>query len=231
MPVLIGPVQTTDVRARLLLAAGALAGPVYLALGLAQALTRPGFDLTRHDLSLLSNGDLGWIQIGNFLLSGLLVIAGAIGLRRATGAGLADGAGPLLIAIYGVGLIGAGAFLADPALGFPPGTPADAHAISWHGLLHIASGAVGFLALIAACGVYGHRFRTQPEAGWAAYSLLTGLMFLAGFVGIASGSGSTATILGFWLALVLAWSWLTALCLRARASPAPAPAPTLERAA
>ena len=66
-----------------LLTAGAIAGPVYLIVGLAQAFTRPGFDITRHALSLLSNGDLGWIQVTNFLVSGLLVIAGAIGMRRA----------------------------------------------------------------------------------------------------------------------------------------------------
>jgi Protein of unknown function (DUF998) len=59
---------------RILLAAGALAGPVYVGLGLGQALLRPGFDVTRHDLSLLSNGDFGWIQISNFLLRARHVI-------------------------------------------------------------------------------------------------------------------------------------------------------------
>ena len=32
---------------------------------LTQAATRAGFDLTRHPLSALSNGDLGWLQITN----------------------------------------------------------------------------------------------------------------------------------------------------------------------
>jgi hypothetical protein len=36
--------------------------------GLTQAFTRPGFDFSRHTLSLLENGDLGWIQITSFLL-------------------------------------------------------------------------------------------------------------------------------------------------------------------
>jgi hypothetical protein len=134
--------------------------------------------------------------------------------------------GPPLVAVCGLGLIGAGLFLADPALGFPPGTPPDAHAISWH-RLHIVSGAVGFLALIAACVVFAQRFRRRHELGWATYSLLTGLVFLAGFVGIATGSGDSATILGFWLALVLAWSWLTALTLRVLIELAPGGVPTL----
>jgi hypothetical protein len=40
-----------------------------------QARTREGDDPTRHDLSLLANGPDGWVQIANFVLMGLLVIA------------------------------------------------------------------------------------------------------------------------------------------------------------
>lgn len=208
----LAPSPVTLTRALLL--AGALAGPIYLSLGLAQALTRPGFNLTRHDLSLLGNGDLGWIQIGNFLLSGVLVVAGAFGLRRTLRSRQGNTWGPMLIAGYGLGLIGAGLFVADPALGFPPGTPMGATSISWHGLLHIASGGLGFLALIAACGVFSRRFAAQHQPGWAAYSGITGVIFLAGFVGIATGSGNSLTILGFWVAVVLAWSWITAVSAR-----------------
>jgi|GEM_PF-1944360 len=68
---------------KILLACGVVAGPVYLIAGLAQAFTRPGFDITRHDLSLLSNGDLGWIQVANLIITGLLVIASAVGMRQA----------------------------------------------------------------------------------------------------------------------------------------------------
>jgi hypothetical protein len=201
---------------RILLTAGALAGPVYLGLGLAQALLRPGFDISRHDLSLLANGEFGWIQIGNFLLSGVLVIGGAAGLRRSLHTGRARSWGPLLLAGYGLGLIGAGLFVADPAFGFPPGTPADANSISWHGLLHILTAALGFAALIGSCGVFSRRFATDRQSGWTAYSIVTGLVFLAGFVGVASGSGTSWTVIGFWIAVVLAWSWITAISLRYR---------------
>lgn len=199
---------------RALLGCGAAAGPLYLLVGLAQALTRPGFDLARHDLSLLSNGDLGWIQITNFLLSGALVAAGAVGLRRALGSGRGATWAPVLVGIYGLGLIGAGLFSADPALGFPPGTPSDATSVSWHGLLHFATGGTGFLALIAACGIMSRRFTALHQPGWAAFSAITGVVFFAGFIGIAAGAGNSSTILGFWVAVVLAWSWLTALSAR-----------------
>jgi len=34
-----------------------------------QALVRPGFDPTRHAWSLLANGDWGWIQIANVIVT------------------------------------------------------------------------------------------------------------------------------------------------------------------
>lgn len=199
---------------RLMLACGAVAGPFYLVVGLVQAFTRAGFDITRHDLSLLSNGGLGWIQIGNFTITGLLVIVGAAGIRRALRDGRARTWGPVLVGVYGLGLLGAAAFVADPAAGFPPGTPADAHAVSWHGLMHLVSGGVGFLALIVACLLFARRFAGRSETAWAVFSAAAGVVFLAGFFGIASGSGSSATVLGFWVALALVWSWLTALSVR-----------------
>lgn len=68
---------------RSLLGYGPLAGACYLASGLAQALTRDGFDLRRHDLSLLANGPLGWIHILTLMLTGLMTVASAIGVFRA----------------------------------------------------------------------------------------------------------------------------------------------------
>ena len=201
-------------QTRALLICGLIAGPFYLVVGLLQALTRPGFDLTRHDLSLLANGDLGWIQITNLVLTGVLVVAFAVGMRRTLSAGRGRTWGPRLLAVYGAGLIGAGFFIADPAFGFPPGTPADAHTISWHGLLHFVFGGVGFLALIAACFVLARRFAAQRQGGWAVYSRATGVIFFAAFVGIAVGSGQPWSVLGFWFGVVVAWAWVSALAAK-----------------
>lgn len=132
-----------------LLVLGAAAGPLYIGVGALEALTRPGFSLAHHDLSLLSNGALGWVHSTLLVLTGVLVIAGAVGIGRA-----APGSvwGPRLLAVYGAGLCGAGAFRADPMSGFPPGTAAGPPAhVTWHGNLHFVTGAIAFLALIAAC--------------------------------------------------------------------------------
>lgn len=194
-----------------LLSAGVIAGPLYVATSLAQALTRPGFDLTRHPWSALANGDLGWIQVTNFLVTGGLVVAFAVGLRRTLIDGPSRRSAPWLIGIYGVSLIGAGVFRADPVPGFPIGTPATA-TISGHGLAHLGIGAVGFLCLTAACLLLARRFgRTRP--GWAIWTAAAGIVFLGAFVGIASGAGSQATIVTFVVAVVIIWTWLTTFAL------------------
>jgi hypothetical protein len=47
---------------RALLACGVVAGPMYVMVTMAQALTRDGFDLRQHRFSWLTTGDLGWIH-------------------------------------------------------------------------------------------------------------------------------------------------------------------------
>src|SRR5579859_177082 len=133
-----------------LLGYGVIAGPLYVAVVLVQALLRPGFDITRDDVSLLSNGNLGWIQIANFAVTGIMVIACAVGIRRALGNGLATTWAPRLLGLYGVGLIAAGIFVADPMNGFPAGAPIGRPStVSFHGLMHIAAAGLAFLCLIA----------------------------------------------------------------------------------
>src|SRR5687767_9892236 len=96
-----GTARTT----RTLLGCGMLAGPLYLLVYFAQAFARAGFDITRHPASVLSNGDLGWIQITSFFVTGLLLIAGALGMRRALHPGRAGTWGPILFALSGVALM------------------------------------------------------------------------------------------------------------------------------
>lgn len=97
----------------------ALAGPFYVLASLVQGLTRAGFSLRRDEWSLLALGHLGWIQAANLALTGAMVVAGAIGLRRAMGREAVDGRwAPRLLAGYGAGLLVAAVFRADPARGF-----------------------------------------------------------------------------------------------------------------
>ena len=91
-----------------LLLAGALAGPVFFTSATIQMLTREGFDITRHPISQLSTGDLGWIQITTFVLAGLGALALAGGVRRTLTEGIGRRALPILVGIFGAGMIAAG---------------------------------------------------------------------------------------------------------------------------
>jgi uncharacterized membrane protein YozB (DUF420 family) len=196
-----------DRVARSLLGYGVLAGPLYVIAALIQGLTRPGFDLLHDDVSLLSNGDLGWIQIANFVLTGAFVIAAAVGMARALGG--RSTWGPRLLGVFGAGLIAAGLFVADPMNGFPAGAPSGRPVtISVHGSLHIVVAVVGFLCLVAACIVLARMFAREGRRAWMIYSVVTGIFFLLAFAGVASGSTSAVIVLGFWAGVIAAFTWI-----------------------
>ncbi len=195
---------------RSLLGYGVIAGPSYIAVSLAQALVRDGFDLRRHEWSLLANGPGGWIQVVNLVLTGLMVVAAAIGFGRALGEGRAARWAPRLLAVYGVALVAAGALRADPMNGFPLGTP-DGHPVNptLHGTGHVVAGGVGFLALIAATWLLAGRFREDGQLVRSRLTRATGVVFLVAFAGIASGAASPVVNLAFTAAVVLSWAWLS----------------------
>jgi hypothetical protein len=210
-----GSPTDTATTTRALLACGVVAGPLYVAVVVIQALAREDFDLTRHPASLLSNGDLGWVQIATFVVSGLLTIACAVGMWRVLHPGRGGTWGPILVGAYGAGLIAAGVFVADPGDGFPLGTPAGPpDTVSWHGAVHFVVAGIAFLALITACLVFARRFASLGQRGWAEYCVATGVIFLAAFAGIASGSGAPVLNVAFAVAVVLGWTWVSVMAAR-----------------
>ena len=65
------------------LACGVIGGPLFVAPFLVEGVTRADYDPLRHPVSSLAIGDSGWPQTANFVITGLLVLAFAVGLRRA----------------------------------------------------------------------------------------------------------------------------------------------------
>jgi hypothetical membrane protein len=191
---------------RSLLGYGVVAGPSYVTVSLIEASTRDGFDITHDAWSVLANGRYGWIHVVNLIAAGVMTGAAAYGMRRAVGPGWA----PRLIAVYAASLVGAGIFRADPVDGSPAGAQAPA-TMSWHGAVHFACGAVGFTCLAIGAFVLGRRFAREGRKGWAAFSVATGAVFLAGFAGVATGGGTVAGTLGFTAAVVLVCSWISAV--------------------
>jgi len=216
------PVRVT----KSLLGYGVIAGPFYVLAVAGQMVTRKGFDPTRHAASQLANGDLGWIQIATFLVTGAMTIAAAVGVRRAIGPGRLSAWASGLLGAYGAGLVAAGVLRADPSDGFPPGTPPGMGEVSWHGLAHFAVAGVGFACLVAACFVLGAWFARKGLASWTWFSRVTGVVFAVSFMALSSGSGGATTILAFTAAVVLVWAWLTAVSVKLYASAGSAPGST-----
>jgi hypothetical membrane protein len=209
--------ERASVRTRALLACGVLAGVLYMVVGLLQAFTREGFDFRRHPLSVLSNGDLGWIQIASFVVNGLLFVASAVGMRRALQPGRGGTWGPLLVGIVGVGMVASGVFVADPLDGFPPGTPPGRpDTLSWHSTLHFVSSGLAFLSLIAACFVFARGSAARGQRGWAGYSVATGVFFLAAWLALFVSPDNDAVNVAFAVAVLLGFVWLTLTAARLR---------------
>jgi hypothetical protein len=193
---------------RNLLYCGIVAGPLFIAVSLIQAFTRTGFDLARHPLSLLSLGSLGWVQIVNFVVSGILYVLGAVGQRAALRRSRGGTWGPLFVGFSGIGLIIAGVFTADPGAGFPPGAPAGAPTMSWHGLLHEIGFILSFLGAIGACAVFARRYAAIGRRSWMVVALATPVaaLVVAGWPDLSTLSErlviATAILFGFLTAVM-----------------------------
>ncbi|MGW1892364.1 DUF998 domain-containing protein [Streptomyces sp. NPDC002004] len=203
-----GRSASASLTTRALLACGAAAGPLFLSVGVIEGLTRGGFNFTRNAISQLSLGPMGWIQVINFLLTGVLVTAGAVGIRRTIGHTTGGTWAPRLIGVFGVSFLLAGAFTADPGSGFPAGTPDGPAPMSAHGAVHMLVGTAGYLALCAAFLVLARHFAAHARRRWALACRIMPVGILTGF------AGSATTVAAFTAGAGLGLLVLTAVIAR-----------------
>ncbi|GAB3619262.1 hypothetical protein GCM10027417_05220 [Glutamicibacter endophyticus] len=187
---------------------GMVAGPFYLSFGLIQALTRDGFDLGRHALSLLTLGTGGWLQIANFLLTGLMVVVAGWGIRRAVASRGRAASTAVLVAGFAIGL--AGVFRPDPVDGFPAGTVPGS---SLSGVLHLAFGTIEFVAFAVAGLLLARFFTVRGEMLRAGLCRGAGLVIVIAFAAGAALSAGQAGIALLWLAVVFSFGWLFTVSL------------------
>ena len=208
---------STSPQLRIALIAGTIAGPLYVGVGTLEAVLRDGFDIRIHSISLLANGAGGWIHSAMIVVTGLLTIIGAIGVSTVQQrAGRRSYAMITGLVVYGLGVATAGLLRADPAEGFPIGTPPGSPmVITASGIGHLVAGGIGFLGLIVACLAGARRSARAGDRTWTVCSAAIGVYYLVAFAGIASGAGNPVINIAFTVAVVLGWGWLTALCIRA----------------
>lgn len=193
---------------RSLLGYGLVAGPFYLVVSLIQAFVRDGFDLMRHPLSLLANGPGGWVQTANFVITGVMVIAVAVGFRRVLGP--KGRAVSWFLGAFGAGMIAAAVFPADPVDGFPVGTPEGyPTSITTPGMIHFLAAMLGFIGLAVSCFFAARVMSRRKVRSLALVSLFSGLAILLGFFG--GAALGPAGILGIWFSVLVGWAWLAVL--------------------
>lgn len=201
---------TADRITKSLLGYGVVAGPIYLATSLIHALARPGFDLSRHAWSQLALGEPGWIHTTALTLTGLMVIAASIGLRRALLTGPAASWSPRLLAIFGLSMITAAVFPVDPAGGFPTDQP-HTTTISTTAMIHMLAGAIGFASLSASLVLLGRRLSREGFPALATACRIIGPLFLAAFAAMASATLGTAGIPVFVIAVITVFTLISAV--------------------
>lgn len=199
-----------------LLIAGLVAGPLFTAMFLMEGTFRGrGYSPLRHPVSSLALGPQGWQQIATFIVCGLLVVLFSIGLRRSLRPGPGSLVVALLVAVWGIGLIGAGIFLTDPVGGYPTA----ASPITWHGRLHdLAFALPSFTALTLAMLTAGIAFARRRSTWFATYSALSAVAFAVLFVFATmgfSGIDPWSSAAGLWQRLCVSIGWLWLLLLAA----------------
>ncbi|WP_432829107.1 DUF998 domain-containing protein [Dactylosporangium sp. CA-092794] len=181
------------------LVAGAAGAALFILLFLVNDVVKPGYDPVRDAVSEAEIGRGGWLQITNFIVSGLLIAGSSVAVSRAVSRWTGR-----LVALVGAGLTLAGVFVSDPV-------PTNQN--TWHGIIHDIVGTLSSAALIIACFTAA---RWRPTARWRGYCILVGVaMPVVLMIGVAAPE-----TLGIWQRLtnLLGWTWLTTLELRAARS-------------
>jgi len=195
-------------------------GPVlFVSTFVLEARRRVGYDSISMYVSALSLGPRGWVQVLNFVVFGLLLLAFARGVAaRFRSAGAPSGIGPTLLAIIAFGYLLSGPFVMDP-----DGTPRNV--MSVHGTIHGILGGIVFLLMPANCFVFARRFRRNREwrpLRW--FTLAAGTMIAVAVVTltIATKVVPAPNAVNPWLGLIqraaivpfMAWLFIFAFTLR-----------------
>jgi len=205
-----------DRTTRLLLACGVIGPLLFFVVSLALGATRSGYNASHTYVSMLSLGEGGWMMVATFLVSGALLIAFAVGLRR-----IGYGWASILVGVVGVGTVTTGLFAADPGLGYPPGAPGGVPtAMSPRSAVHYTAGLVASFANVASAILIARQFGRDPRsARWArGVGLTAALIFILYVATVIAGSDgpSLEAVAGLiqrvWI--LVGFGWLALLALR-----------------
>jgi hypothetical membrane protein len=200
----------------LLLLAGAVGPLLFIVVLLVEGATRPHYNAWHHAMSTLALGDLGWMQVANFIVLGVLLLGYAFGLRQVLHPGRGSTWVPIMMGVSGLCLIGAGVSVTDPGgLGYPPG---ESNASTLHGGLHLLFSNFAILAILVACVILALRFAQTPGwRGWAVYSVVTVILMIVFVIATSvAGTSDPNSPFGLYqrLTTFAGWAWIALVALR-----------------
>ncbi len=186
---------------------GVLIAPVFISIFLLEGWMRPDYQPLRQAVSALSIGPRGWIQRANFFITAALALGYMLGLWLTQhGLALAD---PILVGIFGVGLLGAGRYVTDrTGIHTLQASPKQR---SRSGVLHDLFSLPVFAALLIDCMVRTYLFSVSSEYWWALYSFVSGLLLLVFFFLAGAGFAGRHRFGGLMqrISIISGWVWLS----------------------
>ena len=198
----------SDRRLSSALLGGVVGPPLFVAVFSLDGFIHPAYNPVTDFVSELSRGELGWLQVVNFLVFAGMMLMFAAGIRRGAPDGAGSVAGSALFAIIGASLVVCGVFVTDPH---------TAKVQTVQGIIHILAAMPVFGGIAVACFVFARRFHGFLR--W--YSLASGAFVLHSFVAIFP-VGYPLGIIGIIqrVAILTGLTWITALALALRAESA-----------
>lgn len=190
--------MTADSKALWVAGAGIVATAGFAASAFIQSLLRSDHELLADPISALAAGPYGWVQNVTFAVAGVLLVVFAAGIHVAVLPGRTGILGPLFIALFGMGMLGATTFPAADATG-----PFDAEQVP---AAHTVSAVVAFLS--AGLGALLLSWRLAADERWrglAGYSRAVGIAIIVLFVGGGMLVRPVEAPLHDWLGL---WQWV-----------------------
>jgi len=158
--------------------AGMIGAFLFVATFTLEGWLRPDYSALSMYVSALSLGPRGWVQISNFILFGLLMLAFTRGVATEFPTGKASKGGLTLLTIIALCYLFSGPFVMDPT-----GTTLAQSTV--HGTIHGILGAIAFILMPISCFVYLRRFAIdknwRPLWGW---TLALGAISAAGLVAL-----------------------------------------------
>jgi hypothetical membrane protein len=160
-------------RKTAILAATGFLGPIaFTALVVLQTLLQPDYSHIALPISALAAWPLGWIQILNFFVFGVLMAGFAMGLHRGISRQRRGIVGPVLLASSAIGLLMAGAF--------PWRRTGDDFIVPTG---HLVAAALTFIGAAAGLIAISQRIANDPRRrSPATYALASGLTMIVLFV-------------------------------------------------